>query len=220
MACGCGSAKCKLAPGDYRHGTSSGYAWGYCRCDSCREARRIHMRHYASGRSGGVPRLCEGWCGLEYPAREFVRGVSCTSALCRGCVLLRQTLARGGRLTGERLTPPCEFCGLLFDVVVGGKRVQRYCSARCANRAAKVVGKYGLDLQEYRALWGEQDGLCAMPGCLAILTLDAPKGCHVDHDHETGRVRGLLCGRCNVAEGQWRKAESLGVRDYLGLVVA
>lgn len=38
---------------------------------------------------------------------------------------------------------------------------------------------------------GERRGQCIRCG---ITT-------HVDHDHETGQVRGLLCSRCNTAEG-------------------
>lgn len=57
------------------------------------------------------------------------------------------------------------------------------------------------------ALLAAQRGLCAICG-------DAPNGraLHVDHDHATGHVRGLLCGRCNRALG------SLG--DSLGPVAA
>jgi hypothetical protein len=30
-------------------------------------------------------------------------------------------------------------------------------------------------------------------------------------------VRGILCGPCNRREGHWRRAEELGVREYLGV---
>lgn len=56
--------------------------------------------------------------------------------------------------------------------------------------------KYGLSPVELEALIAEQHGICCI--CLA-----APAE-HVDHCHETGRVRGVLCFSCNAALGQFK----------------
>lgn len=45
----------------------------------------------------------------------------------------------------------------------------------------------------------EQHGMCAI--CGRPLAVDS-KNTHADHDHTTGRVRGLLCNQCNVLLGQ------------------
>jgi hypothetical protein len=61
--------------------------------------------------------------------------------------------------------------------------------------------KYGVSKQELNDLMAIQQGRCGI--CATPLTLEG-KGArhtHVDHDHETKKVRGFLCGRCNVAEG-------------------
>lgn len=55
---------------------------------------------------------------------------------------------------------------------------------------------YGIDLDEYNARLAAQDYHC--PICLRLLTFLTP---HVDHDHETGEVRAILCGTCNQAVG-------------------
>lgn len=59
---------------------------------------------------------------------------------------------------------------------------------------------YGITVKDYERMLAEQDGLCA----ICLTTPDQQKRrkylC-VDHDHETGEVRGLLCGPCNSAIG-------------------
>jgi hypothetical protein len=61
---------------------------------------------------------------------------------------------------------------------------------------ARRLKKYGLTKEAFDGLMALQDRRCA--GCLT--SFDETKLC-VDHDHETGAVRGLLCGTCNRAAG-------------------
>lgn len=58
-------------------------------------------------------------------------------------------------------------------------------------RNRHIRSTYGLSPEEYDDLKRLQGGVCAI--CQRDVTL-----C-VDHDHETGRVRGLLCRTCNSA---------------------
>jgi hypothetical protein len=53
---------------------------------------------------------------------------------------------------------------------------------------------YGITEAEYRQILEHQGGKCAI--CLRPPKPD--KNLHVDHDHRTGVVRGLLCVTCNV----------------------
>jgi len=57
--------------------------------------------------------------------------------------------------------------------------------------------KYGLTSEDYDALMKSQDSRCAVCGTDTPLN---DKWC-IDHDHETGNVRGILCKHCNLAEG-------------------
>jgi hypothetical protein len=75
-----------------------------------------------------------------------------------------------------------------------------------------------MSMSDYWRMFDQQAGVCAMPSCLRLLP--AAGRADIDHCRQTGPVRGLLCHRCNVLEGQWREAERLGVREYLGLEVA
>lgn len=83
----------------------------------------------------------------------------------------------------------------------------------------QLLKQYGLTIETYNALAEAQGGKCAIcegPPC-------GRKGesgarFHVDHCHETGRVRGLLCHRCNTALGSFRDDRELLRRAlaYLG----
>lgn len=72
---------------------------------------------------------------------------------------------------------------------------------RLADRARALLAKYGITVKDYAAMWVRQGGECAICGT----PLD--ENAHVDHDHATGVVRGLLCLGCNVGIGSF--AESI-----------
>jgi hypothetical protein len=65
---------------------------------------------------------------------------------------------------------------------------------------------YGMTQPQFLELLAKQDGACAICG-----TLDpAPHpSFSVDHDHQTGKVRGLLCFNCNIALGKFRDSPDL-----------
>ena len=57
--------------------------------------------------------------------------------------------------------------------------------------------KYGMSLEDYEQLLADQGGVCKICGG----NRQPQKALGVDHDHTTGAVRGLLCGKCNSALG-------------------
>jgi len=59
--------------------------------------------------------------------------------------------------------------------------------------------KYDISLADYNGLLRAQNGLCAI--CRGGPNSSRTNLC-VDHDHETGKVRGLLCVRCKALIGQ------------------
>jgi len=64
---------------------------------------------------------------------------------------------------------------------------------------ANLKMKYGITVEDKQALYELQEGRCVVCGIYA--DRDGTHGLHIDHDHKTGKVRGLLCGRCNRALG-------------------
>jgi hypothetical protein len=62
---------------------------------------------------------------------------------------------------------------------------------------------YGLDYDTYIDMHRRQEGKCAICHKFLSLALDGNKenSPHVDHNHVTGKIRGLLCDVCNRALG-------------------
>ena len=96
----------------------------------------------------------------------------------------------------------------------------KYCSKSCgdrvrqaryrernpdAHRKWRLPARYGISLEQYEEMHAVQNGVCAI--CSRPETL-VVRGSHprlvVDHDHETGKVRGLLCDYCNTGLGKFK----------------
>lgn len=76
--------------------------------------------------------------------------------------------------------------------------------------------RYGLTSEQYQALLAQQNGGCAI--CQATQGLESKNHpLYVDHDHQTGQVRGLLCQRCNAGLGMFKDSLELvtGAAAYL-----
>lgn len=84
---------------------------------------------------------------------------------------------------------------------------------KAADRAGHLKRKYGISLADYERMFEAQGGVCAICG----EARPEERTLHVDHDHATGVIRGLLCFRCNNALGDFREEYELFRRaaDYL-----
>lgn len=91
----------------------------------------------------------------------------------------------------------CKHCAVAKAVALIG-------DPEASRRHRRRVARYDITLEEYAALYLGQLGACGIchsPADFADLV--------VDHDHDTGAVRGLLCGRCNVGIGFLRDNPSV-----------
>jgi hypothetical protein len=174
-----------------------------------------------------VEKFCKD-CGELRPASEFTRDRARKDGLSFYCRtharrrLLASKDARKGppksRHPREVIVPEghkwCPDCGVvkLVDEFVRNAGMPSgrapYCKP-CHNVRGKAskdkVGgsrtyhlkrRYGITAQDADAMLAAQDGLCA-------ICRTAPAA-HVDHDHETGAVRALLCFNCNGGLGQFK----------------
>lgn len=78
----------------------------------------------------------------------------------------------------------------------GRENICKRCRGR-TDRRQKLKKRYGITLEHYKTIAHSQRNLCA------ICHRPPPLGerLEVDHDHDTGSIRGLLCGKCNRAIG-------------------
>lgn len=84
-------------------------------------------------------------------------------------------------------------------------------------RNADLRRKYGIGIEEYADLLEKQGGTCAL--CQQVETVSI-RGkvlpLAVDHDHASGRVRGLLCAQCNLTLGTAERLGLARLQEYLG----
>lgn len=187
-------------------------------------------------------RRCGG-CKQVKPLSEFTRSGASKDGLsvyCRDCWRAKNRLyaerraARDGRTVkhqarpavaqDEKYCPGCEQILPLADFVKNRSTASgfgAYCRP-CQNQKAResrerrggarryhLRRRYAIDLEQFDRLFAQQRGLCA------ICHTDPAE--HVDHDHDTGAVRGLLCNTCNVGLGNFKDdlVRILNAADYL-----
>jgi hypothetical protein len=83
---------------------------------------------------------------------------------------------------------------------------------------------YGITPEQFKALYDDQGGLCKICGSDDSDSRSGPNRerttLFVDHCHKTGRIRGLLCNRCNTGISRFRDNHKLAEKavEYLRAV--
>ena len=70
--------------------------------------------------------------------------------------------------------------------------------------------RFNIDLETYNSMYAEQNGVCKLCGLEESArknNSEEKRMLAVDHDHNTGAVRGLLCASCNVQLGHYEKTK-------------
>lgn len=74
---------------------------------------------------------------------------------------------------------------------------------RWSSRKSQIK-RYGITVSQYEAMWNKQLGACKICGdSIESHSKDRHKVACIDHNHATGRVRGLLCWHCNIGLGKF-----------------
>jgi hypothetical protein len=83
--------------------------------------------------------------------------------------------------------------------MVSMQRVRRRIKKMNAKIDQDLRYHYDITLERYNELLAKQEGVCAI--CKKLEVNSRIKRLVVDHDHKTGKIRGLLCHRCNCGIG-------------------
>src|SRR4051794_34346944 len=83
----------------------------------------------------------------------------------------------------------CRACWNDYQKEYRNRRYRTEPEYRRKMRHAQQRLRYGISEERYTELWAQQGGVCA----ICLLDSESKKGLGVDHDHETGEIRGLLC---------------------------
>lgn len=112
------------------------------------------------------------------------------------------------------LRPDCKVC-------CGTRRKKNYDILKAdpikykeVTRRSLLKQEYGLTLEKYGEMFVQQNGCCAI---CTTHQLELKKMLCVDHNHKTGKIRGLLCDNCNRALGALKDKASFCIRaaEYL-----
>lgn len=115
---------------------------------------------------------------------------------------------------------PCKGCGSVTrKVTAPGPRCatchrERKKAARQAAHGRWILKTYGITSEQYEALYAAQGGVCYI--CQRAKGIS--KKLAVDHDHQSGFVRGLLCTTCNKILGHLRDDDYAAARIVSYLV--
>lgn len=112
----------------------------------------------------------------------------------------------------DGLNPNCKLCKRAIEKQYFAESPTRRYNKAIDNR----LYKYGVTEEDYQLKLLEQNYCCA----ICKIHLDGSTGVlsgHVDHDHTTKKIRGLLCGQCNVGLGHFYENEDslLNAIQYL-----
>lgn len=139
---------------------------------------------------------------------------------CKDCVRIYQQNLRVNPPQKSVNTKKCPACGLVksrdeFGLRSNGKWLRSHCREcetqkfadwhqnnrhkAAENNRKTNLKKYGLTEREYDEILFRQNGVCVI--CGNKQNHGRKKNLCVDHNHETGAVRGLLCDSCNRAIG-------------------
>jgi recombination endonuclease VII len=154
------------------------------------------------------PSLKQKICKQCQRPGEFYSNGQFERVICKTCLLKSQRQAYRANLEQKRALGRAQYRKHKEQKIAAGRR--RYTLHRdtinAKERAKRILREYGISREKYEALLSSHDS-CELCG-ISFTDLKTPKNVgpkQLDHDHETGRLRGVLCFRCNVGLAMYER---------------
>lgn len=176
------------------------YCSDKCKYDALDADRRADVEQRRKGRT------CVQ-CGGPIPESTSMKARTCS----KKCGVDYQNAIRQQAIVALREARQCDYCGTAMPAE---KRLgSRFCSEACKKAVQDARWReqhphynrmylYGLGAAEYEAMLLEQNNACAI--CETEEWGGKHGVPHVDHCHDTKKVRGLLCDSCNAGLGRFK----------------
>ena len=127
--------------------------------------------------------------------------MSTTGDVWKRCVKCEQQLSRDKFYVRKETGRPASWCK---RCIYKANRERRLADGGRAQGVSLRRFRYGLEPADIEAMAQEQGHRCAI-----CRRERGSRDLHIDHDHATGRVRGLLCPSCNMGLGQFRDSDEM-----------
>lgn len=178
--------ECKMCEGKFRAVKVLGKERIYCSHECYLRKKTVNTTVVSCGTCGGEvlfrPSMPAKFCSLKC---YWARPVDREYATCRDCKQRKHRTAfyRVYREKRNGLSSHCRPCR----------------AKRSKGQLSYSIAKLGVTREDYDALLAKQGQRCAI--CKRHRDATRLKRLVLDHDHETGKVRSLLCINCNLAIG-------------------
>lgn len=138
---------------------------------------------------------------LHHPEKQAVAG-----DLCGNCYGTARRRRLGVPIKVRRDSKTCPICtpgsvGVLCDSCYE-KRRRGTPEYKELNYKRQIKYNFGVTVEDYAALLKKCGGVCSI--CEGPFVIGKIKRPCVDHNHKTGKVRGLLCHTCNAGLGKFK----------------
>ena len=141
-------------------------------------------------------------CGEMKPVTEFHRKYTSSDGYHSNCKMCRNKILDNYRRNNKEDILAYSRLYKSTHVELMTERRRMWARANPDKiRTYKLVGTYGITKEQFDTLLENQNHQCAICGDMLIIG----KQCCVDHKHDTGKIRGILCGHCNLLIGNCRE---------------
>ena len=155
-------------------------------CFRCKQVKPAAYFNIRSRNSTGLDAYCKS-CKLEMDKSRNYQPMYSNMKMCTTC---------------KQEKPATEF----YINKRSCDGLENRCTVCSKKRSRKhsIARNYGVSLEDYDSLLKKQEGKCAICCCDHNIGNGGYPHFSIDHDHITGKIRGLLCNSCNFAIGLFK----------------